>query len=95
MSAGFPRGCPSNSTCPDKATDIPWLACTIAWMHADLFALQEILATPDAEFALNSLRAELNRLTGGSWQVDLRPAEAPATSMWGSSGKGRGWPCCS
>jgi endonuclease/exonuclease/phosphatase family metal-dependent hydrolase len=68
----FPRGCPSNSTCPDKATDIPWLACTMAWMHVDLLALQEILATPDAEFSLNSLRAELDRLTGGSWQVDLQ-----------------------
>jgi endonuclease/exonuclease/phosphatase family metal-dependent hydrolase len=68
----FPRGCPSNSTCPDKTTDIPWLACTMAWMDADLFALQEILATPDAEFSLNSLREELNRLTGGSWQVDLQ-----------------------
>jgi hypothetical protein len=67
----FPRGCPSNRTCPDKTTDIPWLACTMAWMNADLFALQEILATPDAEFSLNSLRSELNRLTGGSWQVDL------------------------
>jgi hypothetical protein len=61
----FPRGCPSNSTCADKTTDIPWLACTMAWMHVDLFAIQEILATPDAEFSLNSLRAELNRLTGG------------------------------
>jgi endonuclease/exonuclease/phosphatase family metal-dependent hydrolase len=68
----FPRGCPSNSTCPDKATDIPWLACTIAWMNTDLFALQEILATPDAEFSLNALRSELDRLTGGSWQVDLQ-----------------------
>jgi hypothetical protein len=28
----FPRGCPSNSTCPEKTTDIPWLACTIAWI---------------------------------------------------------------
>jgi endonuclease/exonuclease/phosphatase family metal-dependent hydrolase len=68
----FPRGCPSNRTCPDKSTDIPWLACTMAWMNMDLFALQEILATPDAEFSLNSLRSELNRLTGGSWQVDLQ-----------------------
>jgi hypothetical protein len=67
----FPRGCPSNRTCPDKTTDLPWLACTMAWMHADLFALQEILATADAEFSLNSLRLELHRLTGGSWQVDL------------------------
>jgi hypothetical protein len=68
----FPRGCPSNRTCPDKTTDVPWLACTMAWMNTDLFALQEILATPDAEFSLNALRSELNRLTGGSWQVDLQ-----------------------
>jgi endonuclease/exonuclease/phosphatase family metal-dependent hydrolase len=68
----FPRGCPSNQACPEKATDIPWLACTMAWMNADLFALQEMLATPDAEFSLNALRSDLNRLTGGSWQVDLQ-----------------------
>jgi hypothetical protein len=40
----------------------------MAWMHVDVLALQEILATPDAEFSLNALRADLNRLTGGSWQ---------------------------
>lgn len=50
----FPRGCPSNRTCPDKTTDIPWLACTIAWMNVDVMAVQEILATPDAEFSLNA-----------------------------------------
>ena len=68
----FPRGCPSNRTCPDKTTDLPWLGCPMAWMNVDLFAIQESLATPDAEFSLNSLRLELNRLTGGSWQVDLQ-----------------------
>jgi len=68
----FPRGCPSNEACPKNTTDIPWLACTMAWMNTDLFALQEILATPDAEFSLNALRSELNRLTSGSWQVDLQ-----------------------
>jgi hypothetical protein len=31
-----------------------------------------MLTTPDAEFSLNALRTELNRLTGGSWQVDLQ-----------------------
>jgi hypothetical protein len=62
----FPRGCPSNDTCPEKATDLPWLACTIAWMNVDLLALQEILTTPDAELSLNALRIELNRLAGGS-----------------------------
>lgn len=68
----FPRGCPSNESCPNQATDIPWLACTIAWMNVDVLAIQEILATPDAEFSLNALRADLARLTGGSWQVDLQ-----------------------
>jgi endonuclease/exonuclease/phosphatase family metal-dependent hydrolase len=68
----FPRGCPSHDACPEQATDIPWLACTMAWMNVDLLALQEILATPDAEFSLNALRTELERLAGGSWQVDLQ-----------------------
>jgi hypothetical protein len=44
----------------------------MAWMHVDVLARQEMLATPDAEFSLNGLRAELTRLTGGSWQVDLQ-----------------------
>jgi hypothetical protein len=44
----------------------------MAWMNTDLFALQEILTTPDAEFSLNALRTELDRLTGGSWQMDLQ-----------------------
>jgi hypothetical protein len=91
----FPRGCPSNRTCPEKTTDLPWLACTMAWMHTDLFALQEILASPDAELSLNALRSELNRLTGGSWQVDLQACGGPAISTWGSSGTARGWRCCS
>ncbi len=79
----FPRGCPANEACPEKATDIPWLACTMAWMHVDLLALQEILATPDAEFSLNALRTELERLTGGSWQVDLQSCGGPSTQHVG------------
>jgi hypothetical protein len=75
----FPRGCPSNDTCPDQTTDLPWLACTIAWMHVDVLALQEILSIPDAEFSLNALRSELDRLTGGSWQVDLQACGGPST----------------
>jgi endonuclease/exonuclease/phosphatase family metal-dependent hydrolase len=85
----FPRGCPSNQACPDKITDLPWLACTIAWMHVDVLALQEILATPDAEFSLNALRADLERLTGGSWQVDLHACGASSTQhvgfLWNGS----------
>jgi len=58
-------------------------------MNTDLFALQEILATPDAEFSLNALRAELNRLTGGSWQVDLQSCGGPSAQhvgfLWNGS----------
>jgi hypothetical protein len=36
----FPRGCPSHETCPEQTTDLPWLACTIAWMQVDLLALK-------------------------------------------------------
>ena len=46
-------------------------------MHVDVLALQEILTTPDAEFSLNALRAELNRLAGGSWEVDLQSCGSP------------------
>ena len=52
-------------------------------MNIDLLALQEILATPDAECSLNSLRAELERLTGASWQVDLHACGSPSTQHVG------------
>jgi endonuclease/exonuclease/phosphatase family metal-dependent hydrolase len=84
----FPRGCPSNEACPEQATDVPWLACTIAWMNVDVLALQEILATPDAEFSLNSLRTELDRLTGGSWQVDLQACGGASAQHVGFLWKG-------
>jgi hypothetical protein len=84
----FPRGCPSTEACPEKATDIPWLACTIAWMHVDVLALQEMLATPDAEFSLNGLRTELDRLTGGSWQVDLQACGGASAQHVGFLWKG-------
>jgi Endonuclease/Exonuclease/phosphatase family len=61
----------------------------MAWVNTDLFALLEILATPDAEFSLNALRVELNRLTGGSWQVDLQACGGPSSQhvgfLWNGS----------
>ena len=91
----FPGGCPSNAACPEKATHVPWLACTIAWMNVDVLTLQEILATPDAEFSLNALRSELERLTGGPWQVDLHACGGASAQHVGFLWKGRGWRCCS
>jgi hypothetical protein len=80
----FPRGCPSNQACPDKTTDIPWLACTIAWMNVDLLAIQEMLATPDAEFSVDSLRAELGppEAMRGKFTVSMRAEKTLTTTRW-------------
>ena len=84
----FPRGCPSNESCPGQATDLPWLACSIAWMNVDVLAIQELLATPDAEFSLNALRTDLDRLTSGSWQVDLQACGGDSAQHVGFLWKG-------
>lgn len=72
----FPFGCPPGRTCPERATDIDWLACTLTWMDVDLVALQEIsVAAPDArggDSPLGRLTDALDRATGGSWSVDLQ-----------------------
>jgi hypothetical protein len=58
-------------------------------MQVDLLAIQEILATPAAQTALQTLCSELDRLTGGSWQVDLQACGAPTTQhvgfLWNSA----------
>ena len=77
----FSRGCPSNHTCPEKSTDIRWWACTIAWMNVDVLALQEMLATSDAQFSLNSPHAELDRLQAALGKWTSSPAEGPATNL--------------
>lgn len=65
----FPLGCHPGEECEENATDIDWLACTIAWMDLDLLGVQEIL---DDSEAIDELRTELDRLTGGSWDIDLQ-----------------------
>lgn len=72
----FPWGCAPNETCPERATDVDWLACTLTWMDADLIALQEITTTepddPGQDPILARLMETLDRSTGGSWAVDLQ-----------------------
>lgn len=72
----FPKGCSASQSCEENATDIPWLACTIAWIGVDVVALQEILDDPPARLQLSTLTAELNRLTQGDWAVDLQECGA-------------------
>jgi endonuclease/exonuclease/phosphatase family metal-dependent hydrolase len=63
----FPDGSPS----ADGASDLSWLACTLAWLDADVVAVQEVKQTPAAERALAELLAELNRLSGARYVVRL------------------------
>lgn len=79
----FPRGCSSSESCAENATDLDWLACAITWMDVDVLAVQEILETPDAVTAMDSLRGKLNTLTGGSWQIDLNDCGAPGSQHIG------------
>ncbi len=57
---------------PDKFTDQPWLACALAWLDADIIAVQEILNTPEANSALDNILDGLFGYNGGDWKVDLQ-----------------------
>lgn len=46
----FPDG-DLNNTDPAKRTDLPWLACAIAWMNVDILALEEIRTSSAAQEA--------------------------------------------
>jgi hypothetical protein len=63
---------------------------TISWMHVELLVVQEILPTPDAQTVLPTLRADLDRLTGDIWQVDLQSCRALSSQhagfLWNGAG---------
>lgn len=85
----FPKGCSQGETCTENATDIEWLACTIAWMGADVVAVQEILDHPPARQELAALTQALDTLTGGSWDNDLHECGAAESQhvgfLWNSA----------
>jgi hypothetical protein len=58
-------------------------------MHVHLVALQEILTTPDVQTPLQTLRADLDRLTGEAWQIDLQSYGASSSQhlgvLWNSA----------
>jgi endonuclease/exonuclease/phosphatase family metal-dependent hydrolase len=64
----FPDGAPGTGS---GRTDPSWLACALAWLDADVIAVQEIKQTPDAERALAGLLVELNRLSKGRYVARL------------------------
>lgn len=65
----FPDGVPGVEPGSRRtATNVPWLACTIAYLNADILGIQEIKLTEPGRAALKELTGELNRLTGAEWK---------------------------
>ncbi|MDR4493701.1 MAG: endonuclease/exonuclease/phosphatase family protein [Nitrospirales bacterium] len=70
----FPVGqSPEESEDIREPTNLNWLTCAIRWMQVDILATQEILATPEATQALETLTANLTTQTGQSWRWYRQP----------------------
>jgi endonuclease/exonuclease/phosphatase family metal-dependent hydrolase len=85
----FPWGCSDPESCPDRHTDIPWTACALAWMDADIVALQEILADSAALERADVLLEELGALTSADWRINLHECGADGRQhvgfLWNAS----------
>jgi endonuclease/exonuclease/phosphatase family metal-dependent hydrolase len=55
----------------ERTTDVDTLAASIAGLHVDALALQELLLHERGERALRRLRERLDGLTGGRWEAVL------------------------
>ncbi len=64
----FPDGVPGQK---EVGVDVAWLACALAWLDADVIAVQEVKQSPKAEQALASLLGELNRWSGARYVARL------------------------
>jgi endonuclease/exonuclease/phosphatase family metal-dependent hydrolase len=64
----FPDG---DSQQREPGIDLRWMACTLAWLNADVVAIQEVKQTPKAVQALATLLGELNRLSGARYVARL------------------------
>jgi hypothetical protein len=54
-----------------SGTDVAWLACAIAYLDAQVVAVQEFKRSPHATRSASALVGELNRLTAGNWRLEL------------------------
>ena len=60
----FPDGKPGSG---GIGSDVAWLACALAWLDADVIAVQEVKQTQAARAALEQLLRELNRFSAGRY----------------------------
>ena len=64
----FPDGVPGQK---DSGVDLSWLGCALAWLDADVLAVQEVKQSAAAEQALQAALSELNRRSGGRYVARL------------------------
>lgn len=79
----FPDGGPGKGP-SEHPTDVEWLACALAYLDADVFALAEVKAYPRAQQKLDQVRARLDAFTQGSHQArldDCQPAAAQHVAL--------------
>jgi endonuclease/exonuclease/phosphatase family metal-dependent hydrolase len=67
----FPQGTMYGNN-QDKYTDQAWLSCALAWLDADIIAVQEILDHTTARQAMENVLDGLQGYNGGNWEIDLQ-----------------------
>jgi len=67
----FPDGVAGDTLDSNLATDVEWMACTLAWMNVDAMALAEVKSKPRSLAALEQLVSRLDALTNGKHTVHL------------------------
>ena len=80
----FPDGIPGESASSTLATNVPWLACAIAWLNVDAIALEEVKSKPRSRDAMNALVQRLNELTHESYtyRIDDCPDSSSQHLAW-------------
>jgi endonuclease/exonuclease/phosphatase family metal-dependent hydrolase len=71
----FPDRVPGGSAPKSAGTNLPWLACLIAWLDVDVLALQELKIDAHTQPKWQQLQNTLDQLTRGDWthQTDQCP----------------------
>lgn len=73
----FPDGTFRDERDPERATDVPWVACIMANLDAEVIAVQEFKNHARAKLAQKVLLSELDELTGGRWRLRLDDCPYP------------------
>jgi endonuclease/exonuclease/phosphatase family metal-dependent hydrolase len=69
----FPDHVPGGSAPKSEGTNLPWLACLIAWIDVDVLAAQELKTDPHTQAKWQELQNRLNQLTQGDWTHQTDP----------------------